>query len=716
MVIKKVDDKFVIFSESGKKLDGPFDTEAEAKKRLSQIEHFKKQDKEHRFASGGVMEVKSVDGELVIGGYIATTHPDSYNDIITKEALDIWEKEINDGIPRANKVTYHHDRQDKRRVGVGLKGSARVDTFPDGEYGLFVNTVVNKSHDLYDDIEYEYRINVLDSFSIEFVHPEPKDDGDMTPRVLGPETELYGWTLASSPVNDNAVMIKEMLTSNSNSQSLSSKEQGNEEYTMSEENTKALESLQAELKELKEFKEQKEAADVAAKKASEADKKKAEEEEAKKKMDTKEKELNDQIVSLKEAVAKMSESNTPALEDKEKEDKIRPEFKELSKTFEKKDISYKSMCYDIGKYLAARGFEDKESMKQLANTKENGNFDFAGKFSFNKVEGKETMEFKGLSVGDNVNTNYINATTEIGLSQAELQDVMLPVIFNALNESTVTWDLLAKDNMGSRGTNRITFVLKTGNTGAYFSKGNAITTTETDREKYTIEYKKIYIGGAVDGDLQAYSRGAPFGEALALEIADRTIALKTKMNQALFDETAGNKSAATPLGIPAITDSAGNTTLYDTTRSAANKLDPDAAGDTYVDGSGGLTEPMLRNAIEQATTDGSDLNNLIFVGTPAVINKYKALFDNKERLVPYSPRAGYKNAPDFEGVPLFGDKDSKASSLFLIDTAALRIGILVPSTVEMLGKRSDSSEFFVKSYYAVYCTAPRRLVEIYSIA
>jgi phage head maturation protease len=127
--------------------------------------------KESRFASQGILELKSVDGELVVSGYIATTHRDSVNDIIKKETLDKWAKEINEGIPRSNKVTYHHDRNDYRVVGVGLKGTARVDTLPDGEFGLYVDTVINKSHELYSDIEYEYKIGALDSFSIDIASP-----------------------------------------------------------------------------------------------------------------------------------------------------------------------------------------------------------------------------------------------------------------------------------------------------------------------------------------------------------------------------------------------------------------------------------------------------------------------------------------------------------------------------------------------------------------
>jgi hypothetical protein len=722
-MIRQENNKFLVYSEDGEKELGSFDTEEEAKEKFSAYEDSQKDKKvnqnednqedsqkdkddakkkdekevsiaiQSRFAHQSILDIveDKENGDLVIKGYIATTHLDAVNDKIKKETLELWAKEINEGVPRANKTTYRHDRSDPKIVGKGLKGTARVDLLPDGEFGLYVETIVNKTHPDYKTIEYEYKKEFLDSFSIEYTHPTSKADGDTSwVRELGTETELHGWTLAARPVNEHAVMIKELMLRKEESSSRSEEQTKIlEEKTMSDELKQQVEVLQTQLKELSEKNS---------------------------KLEVEQKEtVTKQFAELKEIMQAMKETKDAMLNVENKEQEP-IEFKEFNEVFSKET------SYDIleqarlaGRVMDKKGWTDKGQKLSEINTKEVEFQDFSRVRIANK-EGKYFLQYKGLSIGDNTNSNYVNASTGIGLSQAELQDVMMPVIFNALNETTVTWDLLAKDNMAGRGTNRVTFVLKTGNTGAYFSKGNAITATATDRNKYTCEFKKIYIGGAVDGDLIAASQGSPVGEALGLEIADRAIALKVRMNQALFEEQAGNVADVQPLGIPAITDSAGNTTLYNTTRSAANKLAPDAAGDTYVSGASGLTEPLLRNAIEQATTDGAMLNDLIFVGTPAVVNKYKALFDNKERLVPNSPRVGFQNAPDFEGVPLFADKDSKANSLFLIDTKALRIAMFVPPTVEKLGKRSDSEEFFIKSYYAVYCTTPRRLVEIYSIA
>jgi len=180
--------------------------------------------KKERYSIVHGYETKEGD-ELITGGYIATTHLDSgfvdherdlrVKDQIAKETLDNWAEEINQGNPRANKVSVNHDRE-PHVTGVGLRGSARVDVLPDGEYGLYVDTLVDKSKSTFDDVSYRIDKGLLDSFSIEFTtameeaYSENTTDEGIV-RTLLPGTQLEGWTLASQPMNEHAVMIKELL-------------------------------------------------------------------------------------------------------------------------------------------------------------------------------------------------------------------------------------------------------------------------------------------------------------------------------------------------------------------------------------------------------------------------------------------------------------------------------------------------------------------------
>ena len=66
------------------------------------------------------------------------------------------------------------------------------------------------------------------------------------------------------------------------------------------------------------------------------------------------------------------------------------------------------------------------------------------------------LEYKALGLTTNQNTD-----TDYLLSAAELSDVFDPVIYNAMNQATVTWNLLAKDDFSNKGNNQVQFTLKT---------------------------------------------------------------------------------------------------------------------------------------------------------------------------------------------------------------------------------------------------------------
>ena len=165
-----------------------------------------------RFSYKSIIEVKESINDIVVSGYIATTHYDG-QDKITIDTLQKWSDEINEGNPRSNKVSVNHKRV-PHVAGVGIRGSAKVDKFPDGEWGLYVDTRIDKTRDDFEDIKYRIDNDFLDSFSIEYIAPEEPMFDSQGVRILDSNTELHGWTLASQPMNEHAVIIKEILAMN----------------------------------------------------------------------------------------------------------------------------------------------------------------------------------------------------------------------------------------------------------------------------------------------------------------------------------------------------------------------------------------------------------------------------------------------------------------------------------------------------------------------
>jgi len=189
------------------------------------------------------------------------------------------------------------------------------------------------------------------------------------------------------------------------------------------------------------------------------------------------------------------------------------------------------------------------------------------------------------------------------------------------------------------------------------------------------------------------------------------------LNTALFAEV-GLETASAIIGFEYLTDSAGNTTLYSLTRSSTNKLSPDTATDTYINGSSAdISMSNLRAGMRQAVTEGAKRSNLVWVTHPIQADKLRGQFDDIRRLLTSRDTDfGFSTDLFVDGVPVFEDKDCNTDDWFLVDLETHRVAIWVPPTLEKLGKTADSEDAFIKMYLATYNRAPRRMVQIYGNA
>ncbi len=684
---------------------------------------FGRKKKEQIFSNIRGFEIKEEsEDHLKVAGYIATTHLDSgfqdeergifIRDRITKETLDSWAEEINEGLPRSNKVSVHHERE-PHVTGVGVKGSGRVDILPDGHYGLYVESLMDKTKEDYDNTKYRIESGFLDSFSIEFRTKDPMTgeyfDGAVSEtnvdggiiRDLLPGTHLEGWTLASQPMNENCVMIKEILGKLTNKDKKEIKEDN--KMTEEETPTQPEDSTKAEASE-EEVPAEEEKTEVA------------------KGIETKEFKISQEDIALLKEVKAMKEKEAKEQELKEIKDRIMEEIKGQLDTAEVKD-AVKANPEETTETKELKEYREIFEEKSKLSIPEQ--FIRAGKLVTKEMFGRGTsaeskeykdftirgnkLECKGLGITSNQNTD-----TDYLLSSAELSDVFDPVIYNALNQATVTWNILQKDDYSQKGNNQVQFVLKTlqnPTRGAY--TGNAVSTGNVTRLKYQTKFKKYSVGVEVDGDMIAAARGGPIGDVFALEVKDSTVDLMQTMNLALFAE-AGLETDAEVIGFEFITDSAGNTTMYNLTRSALNKLSPDTATDTYINAnSANITLSDLRKAKRQAIKEGAQIENLVFITNHIQGDKFRAIYDNIQRTTPTSSRFGFEGRPEFDGIPIFEDKDCNDDDWWLVDLETHRIAVWVPPTLEMLGKDADSQKGFIKTYWCTYNRGPRRMVQIY---
>ncbi len=695
------------------------------------------------------VEIKELEGCFHIEGLIATTHIDDLDreegidipDRIPKETLESFAVQMNAN-KEARVMGVHHS--EGHPYVPEYFGEADVENTPvkvieltDGEHGLYVDTKLLKDDPATPGIIDDWRSGKLDSFSITydtdgFMTTDFDWVGDDLVRVLLPGTRILGYTGASSPrtVNPNAVataygfkefkelvgmekqinkmevkkMPKKEVKEDEDPQGTQDKpssdegkdqpdkdvdkkpdEGGADQPSDKPEGKEDKDSPEGEDSEQKEFRKWK------------AGKKELEEKEL---LDKTAGKIAEGVLSKMEMKEKVLKDNKPSGKDAEVSLEVK-EFREVIESPEKLELKEQfrraaAVCDSI----------DLDWQKANTSAAESREYKSFG------VKGRD-LEFKGLGITTNQNTdaNYLQ-------SSAELQDIYDPVIYNALNQQTLTWNLLAKDDFSKKGNNQVQFTLKiAANTSASFYTGNAVTTGNVTRLKYQTKFKKLQVGVSVDGDMIAAARGGPVSDVFAQEVMDSTIDMLAVLNLALFAEV-GAETANAIIGFEYITDNSGNGTLYNLSRTSSNKLAPDSNGDTFIDqDSEVISMGNLRAAIRQAVLENALKRNLVFITAPTQGDMLRGKYDDSRRLLKATDTDfGFSTDLFVDGIPVFEDKDCNTDDWWLVDLETHRVAIWIPPTIEKLGKTADSEDAFIKTYLATYNRAPRRMVQIYGCA
>ena len=698
----------------------------------------KKEKKEFRCPVIGI-EIKELEDCFHVEGLIATTHIDNVDledgvdipDKITRETLESFAVQINSD-KNARVMGVHHSEGHPyvpEYFGEAdvEKTPARVISLTDGEYGLYVDTKLLPNDPATPGIIEDFRSGELNSFSITydtdgFQTTDFDWVGDNLVRILGPKTQIAGYTAASNPKNPNAVAtaygfkeFKELVGMDQlnpkevkKMEKKEVKEDEQPQETPAETPSETPADKPAEDSENKPSEDAEETATEAEKpsedvgetkefKVWKAQKKKLEEKEL---LDKTAGKIADSVLSKIEVKEKVLTDNTPSNKNAEVSLELK-EFRDILENPEKVEV--KEQFRRAGAVCEAIKLDWQIAYTPAAESREYKSFGVNG----------QNLEYKGLGLTTNQNTH-----TDYLQSTAELQDVYDPIIYNALNQATLTWNLFGKDDYSQQGNNHVQFTLKTAaNTSATFYNGNAVSTDNVTRLKYQTKFKKLQVGVSVDGDMIAAARGGPVSNVFAQEVMDLTMDMLAVLNAALFAEV-GLETASAIIGFEYITDSAGNTTLYNLTRSSANKLAPDSAGDTYINqNSTIISMTNLRAAIRQCVVDGSNKRNLVFITNPTQGNLLRGKFDDSRRMMSSRDTDfGFSTDLFVDGVPVFEDKDCNTDDWFLVDLDSHRVGIWIPPTIERIGKSADSEDAFVKMYLATYNRAPRRMVQIYGAA
>lgn len=685
-----------------------------------------------------IKEFEEVEGEFYSEGFVATTHPDRSadgevdGDILSKEAIQDIVNFINeqvavaDGPGGTRLVSYRHDWVKENDPTIEPAGivlpPAEVREMDNGHFGAWVKVHHNKNHPLYEKIIYEVKNGYLPGYSIEYIPGTSTkvNVGDKVYRFLKSIKNYVGHAFANARMIANPQALiesmgyKELALKVEAKEDLSKDEEQMESKKMDYEKLKKKmedgEELSQEEKEFVKAEDEKRKAQESKEETEET--KKPLEEEEKPKPDSKELKFD-----LKEVVAELKESPEfkeaiQSLEVKQQVLKTQGEQK-MGITIKEMNDSLKSGLPEFRETMFS-SVEEKKGFnalfKEAIRNNDNYTVGFDSKLNI-KTQGKglKIIKIKDTLVpGDN--------TSSYTQEDVEFADVFAAGIIDTFNNQTNLFGFLKKEQHPQGAGEYYQWKMVTNrdpNSDNTFVANTsiAVTGTYSAKENYRTPLKIARRTVSVSDFINRYSARS-LGDSFRLEVDLQMLEMMTAVNAALFAEVADG-AGVSPLGLHAVADSAGNTTLYGKTRSVANRLAPTTASDTYVDVSGSLTEGALRTKISYLETEGTKKGDIVIVTSPSVRDYMFNLFDGNRRFGTVEAAFGFDRiqVPTYDGVPIVVDSDCPAGELYVIDSSsqgAVIVTGLNPQIVN-LAKVGMSSEAVIEMHFAFVYKQPRRI-------
>lgn len=692
---------------------------------------WERRDTKETLCLNGFSLKEETDGQKVYTGLIATTHPDRVGDILSVDSLKQMVEYINDkgrvgddsGSYRS--VSLYHDwinKSDPTLDEAGfLKPNARLIELDDGHYGVEVDAVVNKYYkgDMEpEEIEYRLENGGIAGFSIEFMEGDTKtvEHGGESFNFID-SIESFGGVGFARPrmiANPYAVVYKEIQAK--------AKEKTNNDIGEQPENTEGDGNMTEEQTEQTQEAEQKEAGSQTSEEQGSKEQEPQEtqssnesENETQVEQQSQKESLNDEQVvdkilnseRFKEALANVDMKSKTVKKTKEDDKMSNVPFsiKEMDKQIQKQNDP------------ESEGGLNKLSYKEAAKKYFQENPNIEKEMETRGVPLRSTLTVKSdgnkLRIVDNFSTKAdtldrdTNSEGTYGISAVELADVFQPTIIESFNQQTNFFGALPKrDHL--EGTSHYGWRIKTDQSSSLAVDPDSKTVSEdaVNKEKLRTEIKVYRVGVSVNDYIEYHSRlGAP--TLLMNEAELRMDDLMKDINKDLFAEQAD--SGNNVLGLKAVSDATGNSTLYGKTRTTSNRL---KAGDgkTYTTSTGTLDTAAMRDAIDKVESEGAFRGDMRIVASPANRTRLFELQDSKQDLT-LSPQFGFSGQIAFDGIPVIVDSDCPDESVFVVDFASEYI--VVSKAPQMVGTaKTDASESaYVETYLAHVYELPRRIHE-----
>jgi len=338
-----------------------------------------------------------------------------------------------------------------------------------------------------------------------------------------------------------------------------------------------------------------------------------------------------------------------------------------------------------------------------------------------RTSGKGLQVFGEFQVRNTLDTDS-NAEGTYGQQGAEFTDAYMVGLVDTFNNQRNYFGYLEKEDHIDGGEFVGWILITSQNQAANtvhvdFNDVN-VTKSFSSKEKIRSPLKVASVGISVaDTTLRYSSRN--LGDLFQRELEVGMNYMMNDVDTRLFAEVQDG-AGVNPLGLEAVADSAGNTTLYGKTRSTANRLSPATAANTYLNQGGAVTEAALRNGLTKINDAG------VVLGRAAIVTSNKGkdfmfnLLDAQRRFGTTMATFGFNqmSVATFDGVPIITDfrcnstqatAAGSSACLYYIDRDSAKIVMGMEPRVTGLAKVGRATEAYLEMDYAHIYKEPRKI-------
>ena len=331
-----------------------------------------------------------------------------------------------------------------------------------------------------------------------------------------------------------------------------------------------------------------------------------------------------------------------------------------------------------------------------------------------KCDGTKLRIVDRFQVKDTLDTT--TNTSAYTQNIVEFADIYLPTLVETFNQQANLFGATRKvPHM--EGGNKYGWRLKTDQRSSLSVDPNDPQIKEDPvlKEKLQTDLKEYRIGVSVTDYTLFHSRAA-IGDLFMMEVEARMRDLMRDINNDLFG-TAIDTTSTKVIGLQAVANTAAYTSLYGYTRSAANRLAPDTATDTYTAVGGALTEANTRLALRSVESDGALRSNLRLWMHPKQRDALFALMAARQYLVSPNPAGQFGFASQtaafsgvvYDGVPVCIDTSCSNAQVFVVDDDSYFIVISRAPQLIGLAKVGAAEQAYISTYLAAVYDKPRRV-------